>query len=153
MRIVKIQKEWSMGVVITTILNINQSLLYAWITEVIKTSIYFNGKYRATIFWKIPRKARLASSDIGASHPTKRKWTKFIEHFFSVNCHWWLIHTDQERDRDKYGDQIESIVPCRNVHTVRNRDKHQDPLFFTVPVPLAVLDLAHFPCKINVCLG
>ena len=30
-----------MGVDITTILNINQSLLYAWITESIKTSIYY----------------------------------------------------------------------------------------------------------------
>ena len=36
--------------------------------------------------------------------------------FFTV-YDWWYIHTAQERSLNQCRDQMESIVPCRNVHT------------------------------------
>ena len=40
----------------------------------------------------------------------------------------WHIHTAQERDRDRYGDQMESKVPRRNVHSGPGQGQEPGPI-------------------------
>ena len=61
----------------------------------------------------------------------------------------WYIHTVRERDRDRYRDQMESIVLCRNIHTGQDRDRHQDPLFPIVPTSFPVSVPFPFPSSVN----
>ena len=49
----------------------------------------------------------------------------------------WYIHTVRERDRDRYRDQMESIVLCRNVHTGSRQIPGPGPIvsYCAGPVP------------------
>ena len=46
-------------------------------------------------------------------------------------------------------DQMESVVPCRNVHAGPRQDWGQAPLFPFVSVPFPVPVLITFPCSVN----
>ena len=59
----------------------------------------------------------------------------------------WYIHTAW--DWDRYQDQMESIVPCRNVHTGLRHGQDQNPLFPIVPALFSVLILVLLPCSVN----
>ena len=58
-------------------------------------------------------------------------------------CDLWYGHTTSERHWEWYRYQMESIVPCRNVHTGLRQE--QAPLLPMVPVPFPV----PFPFSVN----
>ena len=42
----------------------------------------------------------------------------------------WLVHIDRDRGWDRYKDQVESLVPCQNVHTGRRKGQGPEPIVF-----------------------
>ena len=59
----------------------------------------------------------------------------------------WHIHTAQERDRDRYGDQMESKYHVEIFTLVQDRGRNQDPLFPIIASPMPCSDLGQNPVQ------